>query len=60
MPRYEINVTVSSAQGHQTYAVEAESPEAVIAEFERNGGEFLEEEVEVMDFNSPEVIRVID
>ena len=53
--RYEITGEVTSAQGSQLFAVEAGSPAEAIVVFERDGGEFISEEIEVMDFGSPAV-----
>lgn len=59
MPRYRISVGVTAVQGSQEYAVVADSEEEALVEFEANGGQFLEEEIEVMDHGEPEVLGVI-
>lgn len=59
MPKYMIPVDVTAAHGHQTFSVVADSPEEAIGVFKNGGGEFEEEEIEVLNL-ATESIAVSD
>ncbi len=58
MPRYEITVCVTSAAGTQTFAVDAVDERDALRVFNRDGGKFVREEVEVMGLDSADIDAV--
>lgn len=51
MAKYHIVVPVKDVHGFQHFAVEADSPEAALAEWKKNGGPLVEEDLEVTDLD---------
>lgn len=49
--RYLITVDVKQARGSQQFAVEAETPEEAVALFNAGEGEYVSEEIEVVDLH---------
>jgi len=54
MTRYHVSVPVDTCDGFQVFEVEAESEDEAIRKLEREGGKFVEEEVEVGGLRSGE------
>lgn len=57
---YLVLVTVNRAEGHQVYRVKARSPKDAIQQYEKDGGEFVEEEIEVTDLCEPHIADVLE
>lgn len=51
MAKYHIVVPVKDVHGFQHFAVEADSEQAALAEWRKNGGDFVEEDLEVTDLD---------
>lgn len=49
MPKFLVTTSVTAAAGHQYWEVEADSIEEAKIKFDEDGGEFINEEVEVTD-----------
>ena len=45
--KYDITLGITSAEGSQTFRVEADNEEGAIIEFNKNGGEIVSNDVEV-------------
>ncbi len=55
MKKYTIVCEVT-AQGTQTFTVEAKSEEDALVQFKIHGGEFVSEEIEVMGLGDPQIV----
>ncbi len=55
MPKYMIPVDVTSAAGTQVFSVVANSPEEAVDIFRVTGGEFVEEEIEVIGLGTDSI-----
>jgi hypothetical protein len=51
MKTYHFDVPVACAEGTQTFAVEAESPEEAMRKLRNGGGEIIAQEIEVQDLD---------
>lgn len=56
--KYVIPLEVKSCNGNQEFIVEADSIEEAIEKFKNGEGEFLSEEIEVMDFEEIDVSAI--
>lgn len=55
MPKYMIQVPITSVCGWQLYAVEAKDPEDAVRVFNEDGGKFVEESIDIESLGEPEV-----
>lgn len=51
MATYHITVPIKAAHGHQVFSVEANNEAEALTIWNRDGGEFVSEEVEVTDLD---------
>jgi hypothetical protein len=52
---YNVDVSILSANGTQTYEIVAESPEEALAIYNSGGGDFVMEEVEITSLEKPDI-----
>lgn len=55
MPKYRIGLSVENASGTQWFTVEADSPQNAVDVYNKHGGEFEFEEIEVTELSKADV-----
>jgi hypothetical protein len=58
MSKYIVTVDVIHATGTQSWEVEADSPQDAIDKYNKGGGDFLFEDIEVTDLAEPDINAV--